>query len=104
MDGRHGNGNATVSAKGQVVIPARFRRELGIRKGTRVSVTQENGQLILQPVTREFIRSLHGCLKGEPNLLEMCSKRAGGNANVKIASGNANVKSYVLDASALIAF
>ncbi len=36
-----------------------------------MSVTQENGQLILQPVTREFIRSLHGCLKGEPNLLEM---------------------------------
>ncbi len=61
----------TVTSRGQLVVPARFRRELGIHKGTRVSVTQENGQLILQPVTRKFIRSLHGCLKGEPNLLEM---------------------------------
>lgn len=60
----------TVTSRGQLVVPARFRRELGIHKGTRVSVTQENGQLILQPVTRQFIRSLRGSLPREPSALE----------------------------------
>ncbi|HLW77965.1 MAG TPA: AbrB/MazE/SpoVT family DNA-binding domain-containing protein [Terriglobia bacterium] len=65
------NAMVTVTSKGQMVIPARFRRELGIRKGTRVSVTQHDGHLILQPITKEFIRSLQGCLKGGPPLLQM---------------------------------
>lgn len=62
---------ATVTTKGQLVIPARLRRRLGIRKGTLVSFTEENGRLLLQPVTPEFIRSLRGSLKGEPSLLRV---------------------------------
>lgn len=65
------NAMVTVTSKGQMVIPARFRRELGIRKGTRVSVTQRDGHLILQPITKEFIRSLQGCLKGGRPLVQM---------------------------------
>lgn len=61
---------ATVTSKGQLVIPARLRRRLGIRRGTRIAITEDNGRLILQPVTREFIRSLQGCLKGGPSALE----------------------------------
>ena len=57
---------ATVTSKGQVVIPAEFRRQLGIRKGTKVSFSQQGGRLILQPVTAEFIRSLRGSWKGKP--------------------------------------
>ena len=62
---------AVVTSKGQLVIPARLRRRLGIHKGTRVAFTEDNGRLILQPVTREFIRSLQGSLKGEPSLLDV---------------------------------
>ncbi len=62
--------SSTVTSKGQLVIPARLRRKLGIRKGTRVSFTEDNGRLILQPVTREFIHSLQGSLKGSPSLLD----------------------------------
>jgi len=62
---------ATVTTKGQLVIPARLRRRLGIRKGTLISFTEQNGRLILQPITREFIRSLQGSLKGEPSLLDV---------------------------------
>jgi len=61
---------ARVSSKGQVVIPAKFRRQLGIRRGTLVSFHQDNGRLILQPVTRDFIRSLRGSLKGGPSVLD----------------------------------
>jgi len=59
-----------VSSKGRVVIPARLRRRLGIKKGTLVSFLEDNGRLIVQPVTPEFIRSLRGSLKGEPSVLK----------------------------------
>ncbi len=62
---------AAVNAKGQVVIPAKLRRRLGIRKGTVVSFQEDNGRLILQPITREFIRSLRGSLKGKPSVLNL---------------------------------
>lgn len=54
-----------VTSKGQLVIPAKLRRRLRIKKGTLVSFTEENGRLILQPVTREFIASLQGSLRKE---------------------------------------
>ena len=60
----------TVSVKGQVVIPAPLRRRLGIKRGTVVSFLEENGHIVVQPVTREFIRRLRGSLKGGPSPLE----------------------------------
>lgn len=60
---------STLTSKGQLVIPAELRRRLGMRKGTRVAITEENGHLVLQPITEEFIDSLKGCLKGGPDLL-----------------------------------
>ena len=61
---------ATVKAKGQVVIPVDIRRRFQIDEGTRVAFLEEEGRLIIQPVTDEFIRSLRGCLKGEDSLVE----------------------------------
>jgi len=55
---------AVVTTKGQVVIPARLRKRLKIKKGTLVAFTEENGRLVMQPVTAEFIASLKGSLKG----------------------------------------
>ena len=60
-----------VTTKGQLVIPARLRRRFGIKKGTTVTFTEDDGRLIVQPVTREFIRGLRGSLKGEPSALEI---------------------------------
>lgn len=62
---------ATVTSKGQVVIPAPLRRRLGIRKGTRVSFQEEDGRLIVQPITAEFIRRLRGSWKGKPSALDI---------------------------------
>ena len=63
-------GTAFVSSTGAVVIPNDLRKELGIEEGTRLSIYREQGHLILQPITDEFIHSLIGCLKGEDSLVE----------------------------------
>jgi AbrB family looped-hinge helix DNA binding protein len=60
---------SVVTTKGQLVIPARLRRRFGIKKGTMVTFTEDDGRIIVQPVTREFIRGLRGSLKGGPSAL-----------------------------------
>lgn len=64
-----------VTSKGQLVIPARLRRRLGIKKGTRVSFLEDGGRLILQPITPEFIASLRGSLKGSGALKYLLAQR-----------------------------
>jgi AbrB family looped-hinge helix DNA binding protein len=49
--------NGTVSSKGQVVIPQRLRKALGIRTGTRVRMAQEGNTIRLTPVPAEAPRS-----------------------------------------------
>ena len=61
---------ARVTMKGQVVIPARLRRKYGIRKGTQVAFIEEDHQMILQPITPDFVRSLLGCFREGPSALE----------------------------------
>ncbi len=60
----------TVTTKGQLVIPSKLRRKYGFRKGTKVAFVEEDHRLALQPLTREFLNSLCGSLKGEPSLLK----------------------------------
>jgi AbrB family looped-hinge helix DNA binding protein len=60
---------SVVTTKGQLVIPARLRRRFGIKKGTMVTFIEDDGRIIVQPVTREFIRGLRGSLSGEPSAL-----------------------------------
>jgi AbrB family looped-hinge helix DNA binding protein len=54
------------TTKGQVVIPSAIRKQLGIREGThfQVDVDEQTRQIILTPITREFVHSLRGKLKG----------------------------------------
>jgi AbrB family looped-hinge helix DNA binding protein len=55
-----------VTSKGQLVIPAKLRRKYNIKRGTRVNFIEEGGQIIMQPVTRELIRSFRGVFKLKP--------------------------------------
>lgn len=52
----------TATVKGQIVIPAAVRRQLGIKEGTRIQieVDEEARHIILTPITREYIHSLRG--------------------------------------------
>ncbi|MGA2745349.1 MAG: AbrB/MazE/SpoVT family DNA-binding domain-containing protein [Candidatus Sulfotelmatobacter sp.] len=62
-----------ISSKGQVVIPAELREQFGLEKGTPANWTEENGRLILTPVTERLLDEIQGFLKprtGEPSMFE----------------------------------
>jgi AbrB family looped-hinge helix DNA binding protein len=60
----------TLSSKGQVVIPAQLREQLGIETGTRIAVRIEKEHLVLEPINEAYIRRLRGSLKGPDSLVE----------------------------------
>ena len=63
----------TISSKGQVVVPAELREQLGLKKGTRATWTEERGRLILMPMTERILDEIEGFLKprpGEPSVFE----------------------------------
>ncbi len=55
------------TSKGQVVIPAKLRKKFDIREGTRfqIEIDEKGRRIILKPITREYIQSLRGKLKGK---------------------------------------
>ncbi|MEW5869528.1 MAG: AbrB/MazE/SpoVT family DNA-binding domain-containing protein [Chloroflexota bacterium] len=53
-----------ITSKGQVVIPAKLRKKYGITPGMRFEVLDDGEQIILRPITPEFVHSLRGYLKG----------------------------------------
>jgi AbrB family looped-hinge helix DNA binding protein len=62
-----------VSSKGQVVIPAPLREKLGLAQGTRAHWIEEDGRLVLAPISEKRIDELMGILKpkpGQPSMLE----------------------------------
>lgn len=67
----------TATTKGQVVIPSSVRRKLGIKAGTRFSVelNEENTQIILTPITREYIRSMAGKFRDLPLIEDLERER-----------------------------
>jgi AbrB family looped-hinge helix DNA binding protein len=64
----------TVSSKGQMVIPAAVREELGISPGTRIAVRVEGGKVILDPQNLEAklrrIKALRGYTAGGPSMCD----------------------------------
>lgn len=63
----------TVSSKGQVVVPAELREQLGLKKGTRATWTHEKGRLILMPITERILDEIQGFLKprpGQPSMFD----------------------------------
>jgi len=55
------------NSKGQIIIPSKIRKQLGIKDGTylQIEVDAVRKQIILTPVTREYIHSLRGKYKGK---------------------------------------
>ena len=63
--------HTTISSKGQVVVPAELREELGLKKGTRATWTHEKGRLILMPITERLLDEIQGFLKPRPGAPSM---------------------------------
>jgi AbrB family looped-hinge helix DNA binding protein len=61
---------ATVSSKGQLVIPANIREALGIGPGTKLVLTIEKSHILLRPVTAKLVEELRGILAGGPSMAD----------------------------------
>ncbi len=59
-----------VTSKGQLVVPSKLRRKYGIKPGTKIRFIERDSEIILQPVTKEYIRSVCGMLKSDTSIAE----------------------------------
>ena len=59
-----------VTTKGQIVIPSKLRNRHGIKKGTRVCFIEQGTDIVLRPVTDEYIDSLRGLIPKSLRILE----------------------------------
>jgi len=66
-----------MTVKGQIVIPSKVRRRLGMKEGTRVQVDVDEGlqRIILTPITREYIEGLRGRYKGKGLLKALAAEK-----------------------------
>ena len=55
-----------MNSKGQIIIPFQIREQLGIKDGTylQIDLNIVTRQIILTPITRDYIHSLRGKYKG----------------------------------------
>ncbi len=58
-----------VTIKGQIVIPSRVRRRHNIQQGTRVCFLEQGNDIIIRPMTNEYIDRLKGMLKTDGKVL-----------------------------------
>jgi len=65
---------ATLSTKGQIIIPAELRNELKLSVGTRLAIQREGQTIVLRPITAEFIDSLCGSTQGLGKLREQAHR------------------------------
>jgi len=52
-----------VTTKGQIVIPSKLRHRHKIKKGTRVCFIENGRDIIIRPITDEYIEGLKGSLR-----------------------------------------
>ena len=66
-----------MTVKGQIVIPSKVRRKLGLKEGTRVQVDVDEGShsIILTPITREYVEGLRGKYKGKGLLKALATEK-----------------------------
>lgn len=67
----------TATSKGQIVIPSSIRRKFGIKEGTRIEIEVDESakEIILKPITREYVHSLRGKYKGKGLLKALMAEK-----------------------------
>jgi len=60
----------TVSSKGWVVIPSLFRRQIGLKPGMKMVVTEVEGKIILTPQAVDLVDAFYGKLAMGESLTE----------------------------------
>jgi len=64
-----------VTIKGQIGIPASLRRKYGIRTGTRIIISERGDEIVLKPITEQYVERLKGSLKGSRALEVLMKER-----------------------------
>ena len=60
---------SVVTVKGQVVIPSKLRRKFGMKKGTQVFIYEKDGEIVVRPITDEYIEGMAGMMGTKGKLL-----------------------------------
>lgn len=65
------------TSKGQIVIPSAIRQKFGIKEGTRIQITVNDKahEIILKPITREYVHSIRGKFRGKGLLKALMADR-----------------------------
>lgn len=66
---------ARFTTKGRIVIPAKIRQEFQIELGTKASVTLTSEGILLRPITRPYLKSIRGSLRGRRVMKAMMADR-----------------------------
>ncbi len=54
---------ATVTSKGQIVIPAKIRKSFGIKAGTKLGIEAKNNEFVVRLIDPNYFENLAGTLK-----------------------------------------
>lgn len=92
------------TSRGQIVIPARLRREFHIQTGTRATVLATPEGILLKPVPSDAVSRLKGILKQPPGGLSSRSGRSTKPVNKRSRKRKHTALRRVLDSFALLAF
>ncbi len=57
-----------VTTKGQIVIPAKIRRRLNIKRGTRLYIEERDDELVIKAVTPGYFEKMAGILQTKGKL------------------------------------
>lgn len=60
----------TATIKGQVTIPLWLRKKLHIRQGTKLTVEEKNGRIIMEPLPDDLLAAGRGMLKSKGRVLK----------------------------------
>ncbi|MCL5986778.1 MAG: AbrB/MazE/SpoVT family DNA-binding domain-containing protein [Actinobacteria bacterium] len=59
---------STITSKGQIVIPAKIRKKLRLSAGTKIYIEEKDDELILRPITPEYLDKIAGILNTKGKL------------------------------------
>jgi AbrB family looped-hinge helix DNA binding protein len=59
-----------ISNKGQIVIPAEYRKKYNLRAGSKVVIVDYGGVLAIVPAVEDPIKKGYGFLKGGPSVAD----------------------------------
>jgi len=67
-----------VTTKGQIVIPAKIRRRLNIKRGTKLYIEERGDELVIKAVTPGYFEKIAGVLQTKGRLSKaLLEERAG---------------------------